>query len=435
VHFAITDTGIGIDADRLEAIFDPFTQADVSMSRRFGGTGLGTTISKQLVELMGGRIWVQSVPRLGSTFHVEVPLAAAEQRPQVARLPRNSVVLPPLRILVADDVPQNLELLTLLLGKQGHVIATAEDGARAVEAAAQAAFDVILMDMQMPGIDGPDACRRIRAAEVWRGSKRVPVIALTASVLEADRQVARESGMDGFASKPIDLYELTAEIARVLGLKIHPPMAAGPASDELRALDRTRGLACWAGEREAYHRGLRRFAAEQADAAKVLHVMHGARDHAGLRALAHRVKGLAANLGLQRVAAVLDQIERAVTSHQDDGLADLLSQASGQLEGALQAIRKEIGPDAPASASQPARPIDINRLRNLGAGLMSSLGRGALDDKALAEFTAMLGGHVDAARLAELCDSIEDFNFDSARVIVAAMLDSCCEAGDSLQRT
>jgi signal transduction histidine kinase len=114
LHFAVKDTGIGIAPERLQAIFDPFTQADASMTRRFGGTGLGTTISKQLVELMGGKIWAESAPGQGTTFHVVLPLVLARFAPQQPRV-RTPAALPPLRVLVADDVPQNLELLQLLL--------------------------------------------------------------------------------------------------------------------------------------------------------------------------------------------------------------------------------------------------------------------------------------------------------------------------------
>jgi PAS domain S-box-containing protein len=136
LHFMVRDTGIGIAADRLEAIFDPFTQADPSMSRRYGGTGLGTTISKQLVELMGGRIWVESTLGTGSCFHVLLPLSATEESLDQTSRHRQLAQLPALRILAADDAPQNLELLTLLLGAHGHTIVPAHNGAMAAQLAA-----------------------------------------------------------------------------------------------------------------------------------------------------------------------------------------------------------------------------------------------------------------------------------------------------------
>ncbi len=141
LHFIVRDTGIGIAQDRLSAIFDPFVQADSSLSRRYGGTGLGTTISKQLVELMGGRIWAESTLGEGSVFHVVLPLTAATRASVLPGAPDAAVALPPLRILVADDVPQNLELISLQLGKEGHTLITASDGAAAADMADREHFD------------------------------------------------------------------------------------------------------------------------------------------------------------------------------------------------------------------------------------------------------------------------------------------------------
>ncbi len=170
LHFSVKDTGIGIAPERLQAIFDPFTQADASMTRRFGGTGLGTTISKQLVELMGGKIWAESVIGAGTTFHVVLPLVVARFAPQQARV-RTAAALPPLRVLAADDVPQNLELLQLLLARRGHTLTGVADGAAVVEMAARQEFDLVLMDFQMPVLDGLAATRRIREQEAGHGPR------------------------------------------------------------------------------------------------------------------------------------------------------------------------------------------------------------------------------------------------------------------------
>ena len=433
VHFTVSDTGIGIAPDRLEAIFEPFTQADASMSRRFGGTGLGTTISKKLVELMGGRIWAQSAPGQGSSFHVQVPLGAAQQRVHEARRPRGSVALPPLRILVVDDVPQNVELLVLLLDKLGHAVVAAADGALARDAAAREAFDVILMDMQMPGLDGPEASRQIRAAEARSGARRVPIIALTASVLEADRQAARASGMDGFASKPIDLYELTGEIARVLLGNAAADATVPAAPADLQVLDRVGGLRTWAGEQAAYEQALARFARDHEATASTLERLCAAQDLAGARALAHRLKGVAANLGLQRLAAATDSLERCIAGTATHELPDLQARAGGELAGALAAIGTRAPAGAPSAA--PAQPtLDIGRVRALGAGLMRSLQRGALDDANLGQLLTLLAGHVDTDRLAQLSRSIDDFDLPAAGAIVGALLASLDAPADALAR-
>jgi PAS domain S-box-containing protein len=218
VLFTVRDTGIGIPKDRLEHIFDPFVQGDASMSRRFGGTGLGTTIARQLVELMKGRIWAESDVGRGSAFFVRLPLAAGrERRPPSAATPKD-VSLPKLHLLVADDSPMNAELMTILLQRNGHSVRTVPGGAEAVTAVFEEAFDVVLMDLMMPDVDGLEATRRIRAAEAVTGRPRTPIIALSASVMETDRAAAQAAGMDGFAAKPVELPALRKVIAAVLDL-------------------------------------------------------------------------------------------------------------------------------------------------------------------------------------------------------------------------
>jgi PAS domain S-box-containing protein len=183
VHVRVQDTGIGMTQQQVGSIFSPFTQADASISRRFGGTGLGTTIALQLTELMGGRIEVVSEPGRGSTFHVwlSLPEALAPETSQPATVNYRS--LPALRILAADDVPQNLELLTLVLESHGHSVAVARDGNEAVKKFKEGSFDVALMDVHMPITDGLQATQLIRQHERTFGLGRMPVIALTASVM------------------------------------------------------------------------------------------------------------------------------------------------------------------------------------------------------------------------------------------------------------
>ncbi|MFN7781624.1 MAG: ATP-binding protein [Lysobacterales bacterium] len=245
---SILDTGIGIDPQRLERIFEPFAQADASMTRRFGGTGLGTTIARQLVELMGGHIEVESAPGRGSCFRVLLPLRAGEAPADVAQdsLP----ALPALDLLVVDDVAQNLELMQLVLGRMGHRVRTARNGEEALAALAGARFDAVLMDMHMPVLDGLAATVALRERERTQGVARTPVLALTASVLEEDRRAARAAGMDGFSVKPLEPHALVRELVRVLGLNTHSHEPAVEASAGARheVVDWVRGVALWGGE-------------------------------------------------------------------------------------------------------------------------------------------------------------------------------------------
>ncbi|WP_137009494.1 MHYT domain-containing protein [Aquitalea aquatilis] len=215
VELIVVDTGIGMNAVAQAKLFKPFSQADASTSRRFGGTGLGTTIALELVKKMGGSIGVESTAGKGSTFTVRIPLVAA-QSGQIVKPVVEDANLPPLDILVADDVVQNLNLIKILLKKRGHTVTTAMNGKEVLQLWSQHDFDIILMDVQMPIMDGLETCRVIRSSGGDPDKYGIPIIALTASVLQEDRAAAMAVGMSGFASKPIDIKQLDQEMKRAL---------------------------------------------------------------------------------------------------------------------------------------------------------------------------------------------------------------------------
>ncbi len=221
-HFLVRDTGIGIPADKLDSIFRPFEQADTSTTRQFGGTGLGLSIVAALVDLMHGRAWVESELGSGSTFHFEIELAIAQEEAFNAnsvphrRITDNASAMGPLKVLIADDDEFNQQLVMLLLQKQGFQLTQVDDGEAAVHAAAAQSFDLILMDMQMPRMSGLEATLAIREAEQAANTTPVPIIALTANVMEGDRVECLAVGMNGYVAKPIRREELFGEISRVL---------------------------------------------------------------------------------------------------------------------------------------------------------------------------------------------------------------------------
>jgi PAS domain S-box-containing protein len=226
LHFSVQDSGIGIAQDKQEAIFAAFTQADTSTTRHYGGTGLGLTICRHLVGMMGGRIWLDSTEGAGSTFHFDATFrrggapppppapAGARHRPPLA-------ALRPMRVLLVEDHPANQKLAITLLTQWGHQVALAQDGREALQCQAAGQYELVLMDMQMPVMDGLEATRRWRAAE---HGPRTPIVAMTANAMQGDRERCLAAGMDDYLTKPFRSAQLQAMLARYA-----PPEPAGPA--------------------------------------------------------------------------------------------------------------------------------------------------------------------------------------------------------------
>jgi signal transduction histidine kinase/ActR/RegA family two-component response regulator len=218
----VTDTGIGIPADKLESIFGTFSQADSSFAREFGGAGLGLAITRQLVELMGGDIRVRSTPGQGSTFTFRIAAAAARTREAAAGAPGATAgdrgVLPTLDILVVEDNIVNSRFVEKLLERRGHRVSVAPNGRLGVEASAEREWDLILMDVQMPEMDGLAATRAIRRREEG-GSACVPIVALTAHASAEDRQRCLAAGMDDYLTKPLRVPLLDAILEQLAGRK------------------------------------------------------------------------------------------------------------------------------------------------------------------------------------------------------------------------
>jgi CheY-like chemotaxis protein len=224
LKFSVQDCGIGIPPEKQQGIFEAFNQADTSTTRQFGGTGLGLTICARLVSLMGGRVWVESTPSVGSTFLFTVKLQSAVQAPQPAAVSAAPVdapvetgvaqpTKPVLQILLVEDHPINQMLATTLLKKWGHTVVLAQNGQEAVDLFPGQHWDLVLMDMQMPVMSGLEATRLIRAGEA--SGHRTPIIAMTANAMEADRLACLEAGMDEHLAKPFNATALQAILERI----------------------------------------------------------------------------------------------------------------------------------------------------------------------------------------------------------------------------
>lgn len=416
-QFSIIDTGIGIPQDRLDVIFEPFTQADSSMSRKFGGTGLGTTISKQLAELMGGRLEASSEIGKGSRFAMTLPLKPGQQIDDSAGDDAHG--LPAMHILIADDIRQNLDLLSILLTRGGHRVTMASDGAEAVHQFMHDKFDLILMDVQMPQVDGLTAAGQIRVVETERQLPRTPIIALTASVLQEDRKAAFEAGMDGFASKPVDILALNREIKRVLNIQdANSPPTVTSVNKTTASIAYDKGLALW-GDAALYLQQLQQFADERdAHFAKLTQWMQQP-DNTALQALAHATKGVAGNLALmalhQHYATLESQASGTAPATID---LPLLTGAWDTFIAALQALKSAATPAQRDTV--PDQRLDNTELLALLTQLTQNATQAELDDSLLTTL-AQASPTQYQSLVQKITDAFNDFEFEQAADTIATL--------------
>ncbi|MBA6348002.1 ATP-binding protein [Colwellia sp. BRX8-9] len=303
IQFVIRDTGIGIAKDKLAHIFENFNQADTSISRKYGGTGLGTTISKRLVQLMGGKIWLESDFGVGSTFYFTISITPTDETLAEDYFCVDTTLLTThksLEILVAEDVEQNAKLLCIRLEGLGHKITWVVNGLKAVETFPNKAFDIVLMDIQMPIMDGLQATKEIRKLP---NGQSTPIIALTASVLHEDRKACFDAGMDGFVSKPLDFNELFVEMASLLNRQfpvtehLNTNITEFIGQDEIPYLDMQRGINTW-GSEFTYIENLKQFAQRHHRGILPIKAAITESDFEQGLSFLHALKGTAGNLAL-----------------------------------------------------------------------------------------------------------------------------------------
>jgi CheY-like chemotaxis protein len=211
---SVADTGIGIAPDKVDIIFDKFIQADASVARSHGGSGLGLSICKALAEAMGGRILVQSTPGLGSTFIVELCLKHSDRDDRMNTEAEHGDVRR--NVLVVEDFEPNVLVVSSVLDELGYSYDVATNGMEGFRRVERGAYDLILMDVQMPGMDGFESTRRIRQMETERGGARTPIVAMTAHVFDRDKHKCLEAGMDDFIPKPFDPKQLESVLSRLI---------------------------------------------------------------------------------------------------------------------------------------------------------------------------------------------------------------------------
>jgi PAS domain S-box-containing protein len=287
LHFSVSDTGIGIPLDKQEKIFQAFEQEDASTTRRFGGTGLGLTIASQLVALMGGRITVDSEPGRGSTFAFTARFGCRPHQAEPAAAQSPAPAPRPLHGLVAEDNEFNAQLLEQLLGRRGHRVRLAGDGRAALALAEAGGFDLLLLDVHMPELDGFQVARGIRERERTAGG-HLPIIALTARARREDRERCLAAGMDDFLAKPIQAPDLWAAIDR--GVAAGPP--AGRETPGL--LDAQVLLSACGGDAAILEKLCQAFRARLPDHMQAVQDALSDRDAPRLREAAHKLCGMVA---------------------------------------------------------------------------------------------------------------------------------------------
>ncbi|RDH86691.1 MAG: hypothetical protein DIZ78_07240 [endosymbiont of Escarpia spicata] len=343
LHFCVSDTGIGITPEHQQKLFQSFNQADSSTSRRYGGTGLGLTISKRLTELMGGKIWVVSQPDKGSDFHFTVQLEAGdpEQHKEIYQDTKNKQIgdFSGIRVLLVEDNEINQELAKELLSDRGFIITSVWNGKEAVEILQKEHFDGILMDIQMPVMDGYTATRIIRNQVKF---KKLPIIAMTANIMESDRTKAKAAGMDDHIGKPLDVNELFTVLTKWISPNKLQKMKISSVKKEygtsypfhkLIGIEIDKGLEIARGRPEFYMKLLTMFRDSQHDFLNNFLMEQQSDDPNGAIRAAHSLKGSAANIGATTLRDAAQELEMACNEYNsDDEIPDILKKVTTELD-------------------------------------------------------------------------------------------------------
>jgi signal transduction histidine kinase/HPt (histidine-containing phosphotransfer) domain-containing protein len=355
--FSIEDTGIGIPLEQQAAIFAPFRQGDASTARCYGGTGLGLAISAHLVTLMGGRIWLESTPGEGSTFHFTLRLGVAAAQPLGAPPPRDAMARAaageggdtrPLSVLLVEDNAVNRRLAEIVLTRRGHTVVAADTGPDGLRALGERYFDLVLMDLQLPGMDGIAATRAIRAAEAGHG-RRVPVLALTAHALPGVREQCLEAGMDGYLTKPLKPADLLEAVER-LGLLTGTAIAV--AGDGRRSPDRWTLLEEVGGDAQLLEEICGLFARESAGQMQALRVAIDNGDGASFVRAAHTLRGMLRSVraeAAEQLAGTLQALDPREQRAEALGICE-------RLECSLGVLRERFAAPLPLTSQDVAAP-------------------------------------------------------------------------------
>jgi two-component system sensor histidine kinase EvgS len=425
LHFSICDTGIGMTSEQVSKIFKSFSQADSSTTRQFGGTGLGTAICKQIIELMGGQIWVESEFGKGSTFHftVHLPQALSDEtclyEDEIAIVDTYSSPRT-FQVLLAEDIEANATLVSTRLKDQGHHVESGH-------------FDLILMDVMMPEMNGLEATRKIREWEKLHGG-HIPILALTASVMKEEFEICMTSGMDGVHAKPIDFSDLLYAMEKIVPeergqlnttYKIKLSRVSEVNFSPLHSVvDLQRAVRTWRDSR-AYAQALLSFAANRINDADTMEqlLLENPDSVDAARYVAHALKGLAGNLYITKVAEQAIKIDAELKAkHCQAAVAEI-----GRLRPLLMEAATAIGKIAfdEQKGEFNAKVFAPGVVADLFAKLTSALR--TLNPDSVEPILLRLAEYLSNDKLAPIREALDAFDFDTAEiraVVVASSIDA-----------